>query len=490
MNEEKRQAAPPQSIRKNVALSTFYQILCIITPIITTPYITRVLGRGGVGIYSYTSANVMFFSLFAGLGTASYGTREIARCRDYPEERSRTFWEIELLTVCTSLASLLAYGVFLALAKEDRVYYAVLSLMIINTMMDIHWFFGGMEQFQYLVRQNTIFRLLGVVLLFVLVRKKEDLLIYIALMTVTNFLATLSMWLYLPRFLVKIDRKQLRIRRHFKETLIYFIPTIATSIYTVLDKTLIQAITHDTYQNAYYEEATKLVNVVKAVTFTSLNTVLGSRIAYLFKEERFEEIRERIADSINYIFFIGIGAAVGLVAVSVRFIPWYLGEEFRETVPVLILLSPVVIIVGISNCLGSQFFTPGGYRRESARYIIAGSCVNFCMNMIFIPHLGSIGAVIGTLVAETTITALYVRHDRGYLTVGQMLYYSWKKLIAAGCMFALIFMINRFVKSEFLSVILDIAAGGITYLLVLALLRDSFIERILFGKILHKRKRV
>lgn len=485
--QEAKQAAPKQSIRKNVALSTFYQILSIVTPIITTPYITRVLGRGGVGIYSYTSANEMFFSLFAGLGTASYGAREIARCRDYPGERSRTFWEIELLTVCTSLASLAAYGIFCGLAKDDRVYYAVLSLLIVNTMMDISWFFNGMEQFQYLVRQNTIFRLLGVVLLFVLVKKKDDLLIYVILMTSTNFLATLSMWLYLPRFLVRVDRKELRIRRHFKETLVYFIPTIATSIYTVLDKSLIQAITHDTHQNAYYEEATKLVNVVKAVTFTSLNTVLGSRISWLFKEEKYEEIRERIGDSINYIFFVGIGACAGLISVAGRFIPWYLGEEFRDTVRVLILLSPVVLIVGISNCLGTQFFTPAGYRKESARYIIAGSCVNFCMNLIFIPRLGSIGAVIGTLVAESTIAVLYVRHDRGYLTVRQMLFYGWKKVFAAGCMVLLIMGINHVVEKELLSVVLDVLLGGSAYVLILVLLKDSFIDRILFGKILRKR---
>ncbi|MDO4619782.1 MAG: flippase [Lachnospiraceae bacterium] len=461
-------------IRKNIALSTFYQILCIVTPLITAPYVSRVIGGKGIGIYSYTTSIQMYFSLFAALGTASYGNRTIARNRHDPYKRTILFWEIELLTVLTSTVMLAAWGVFLLFAPTYRIYFCVLTISLLNTMMDISWFYSGLEQFTYTVRQNTIFKLAGVILLFVLIKDENDLLLYILLMTGSHLLGTMSMWMYLPRFLIRIDRKELRVLRHLKETLVYFIPTIATSVYSVLDKTLIQWITHDPYQNGYYEQATKIINMVKSVTFTALNAVLSSRIAFLFKEKKYDEIRKRIDDSINYILFVGIGACFGLIGVADRFVPVFFGPGYEEVIPILQLLSPVVVIIGISNCLGSHYFTPAGLRSKSAKFIICGSVVNLCMNLMLIPRFKSIGAVIGTLAAESVITVLYLIFCDGYLTCRQLFERGWKKLTAGFLMLLAI----RFVTTHITGNVQALLAGilcGTLYLLILLLLKDSFL---------------
>ena len=149
-------------------------------------------------------------------------------------------------------------------------------------------------------------------------------------MSLTTLLGTMSMWIYLPKFLKKVKIKELKIVHHFKETLIYFIPTIATSIYTVLDKTLIGVITNNEKENGFYEQATKIINMTKALTFTSLNTVLGARISYLFVEEKMDEIRKRIDASINYIFLMGFGIMFGLMGVANRFVPAFFGSGYEE----------------------------------------------------------------------------------------------------------------------------------------------------------------
>ena len=143
------------SLKKNIMLSTFYQILKIVTPLITAPYVSRVLGVGKIGIYSYTSSIAMYFTLFGGLGTSTYGTREIARVRNDEQKRSQTFWEIEILSIITTMVSILVWGVFTMLNTKYRGYYAVLTFNLLAVMFDISWFYAGIERFQYTVGWNS-----------------------------------------------------------------------------------------------------------------------------------------------------------------------------------------------------------------------------------------------------------------------------------------------------------------------------------------------
>lgn len=472
------------SIKKNFILSTAYQLLLIVAPLVTAPYVARVLGPDRVGIYSATNSIQMYFSLFAALGTASYGAREISRARDDEAKRSKLFWEIELLTVATTLVILVIWGAWIAVAPEYKIYYLVLTLNLFNTMFDISWFFKGLEQFSYTVRQNTIFKLLGIVLLFVLIKDENDLALYIALMCCTSLFGTLSMWIYLPRFLVKVDRRSLRIWPHLRETLVYFVPTIATSVYTYLDKTLIYAIARNPSENGYYEEATKIVNLVKSVTFTSLNAVLEVRASYLFLEKKYGEIKEKIRECMDYILFMGIGACLGLIGIAERFVPLFFGESFRPVTPILMLLSPVVVIIGISNCIGSLYYTPAGLRKKSAGFIVIGAVINFCMNLLLIPRLGGLGAVAGTLIAETVITVLYMAFCDHYLTVGLLVKLGWKKLAAGVIMAPVVWWIGTKITGGFLSVVVQVLIGGSVYLIVLFLLHDSFLFEVAGQKVL------
>lgn len=463
------------SIKKNLILSTAYQILTMITPLITAPYVSRVLGADGVGIYSYTYSIETYFSMFAALGTVTYGAREIARNRDDKRTYSKLFWEIEILTILTTAVCLIAWGVWISINSQYRVYYVILTFYLLGTMFDISWFYTGLEQFKYTVTQNTIFKLIGIVALFVLVKDKSDVTWYTAIMSLSMLFGNISMWMYLPRFLVKVSFKNIEIKKHFRETLVYFIPTIATSIYTVLDKTLIGVITNDTNENGYYEQATKIINMAKAVTFTSLNSVLGSRISYLYTNNNIEEIKTRISQSIDYILFMGIGICFGLIGVSGNFVPLFFGEGYSPVVFLLRLLSPVVIIIGISNCLGSQYYTPAGYRAKSARYLIYGSVSNLLLNIILIPNFKSTGAVVATLFAESLITVLYIANSEKMISIIKIFKLSLKKILAAILMLIVIMCINRLMLNLFAKLVIQILVGGGVYVILLYIFRDSFV---------------
>ncbi len=467
---------PAPSVKKNVALSTAYQILILIVPFVTTPYISRVLGADGVGIYSFTNSIATYFTMFAALGTMSYGAREISRARDDRKFLSLLFWEIETLVCISSFVCLAIWLVWALLAPEYNIIYLILSMTLIGVVADISWFFTGLEQFKYIVLRNSIVKIVGVILLFVFIRDRSDLVLYIFIMALTNLLGSLTMWMYIPKMVDKIDWHSIKLKHHFKETLVYFVPTIATSIYTILNKVLLGFLGGDIRENGYYEQVTKITAIAQALTFASLNSVLGARIAYLFAENKIEEIRQRIDKSLHFILFAGLGITFGLIAIAPRFVPWFFGPEFPEAISLLQLLSPIVLIIGISNCLGTQFYTPAGLRKQSARYIIIGSLVNLLINITLIPYYGAKGAVIGSLMAEMVITTLYLWNCKGYMTIGQIARNGWRKCIAALLMFIIANYTVRSISNSTIAILTSIIVGALVYSIMLFMFKDQFVS--------------
>lgn len=462
------------SVKKNFALSTAYQILILAVPFVTTPYVSRVLGADGIGIYSFTSSIASYFTMLAALGTMSYGAREIARARDDRQLLSRLFWEIETLAVVSTMISIVIWTIWVLLAPEYNMIYLILTMTLLGTMTDISWFFTGLEQFKYIVIRNSIVKIVGVILLFIFIREKDDLTLYIFLMTLTNLLGALSMWMYIPKMVDKVEWRTLRIRNHFKETLVYFIPTIATSVYTILNKVLLGFMGGDIRENGYFEQATKIIIIGQTLTFTALNSVLGARIAYLFAENKIEEIHQRIEKSLNYILLVGLGLCIGLVAIAPRFVPWFFGPGYEPTIVLIQMLSPIVLIIGISNCLGSQYYTPAGLRKQSARYIVYGAIENLLLNIILIPYYGAKGAVIGSLAAEFTITVLYLYNCKGYMTLQQIVSCGWRKTIAGFVMFGVVWYICGVVCNATIAILSSIVVGSLVYAIILLLLHDRF----------------
>lgn len=467
------------SIKKNFIYSTFYQILTLVTPLITSPYISRVLGADGVGIYSYTNSLVTYFTMFAALGVSSYGNREIAQHRDNEKERSRLFWEIELLVISTTCLATIGWLALSVVYKSYSLYLLILTIQVIAVAFDISWFFGGLEQYSYIVVKNTICKLVSVILLFVCVKNRSDVWIYILILAGSTLAGNISTWTCLPKFLVKIEKNELCIKRHYKETLIYFIPTIASSVYTVLDKTMIGLITRSNSINGYYENATKIVNMAKAIAFTSLNSVLGSRISYLFANKKLDEIKSKIAFALDYILFMGIGSSLGIIGIAKQFVPWFFGVDFMATVPMLMMLSPIVVIIGISNCAGSLYYTPAGLRTTSTKFIITGSVINLILNSILIPLFSGYGAIIASITAEWAITVLYVRHSNGFMTTQMIAAKIWKKLIAGIIMLAVIFAVGKDKDASIVLTVMQVIAGVGVYCAMLFIMRDRFLSECL-----------
>ena len=462
-------------IKRNFILNTIFQVMRLLTPLVVTPYISRVLGVDGVGIFSYTYSVQYYFSIFAVLGTVGYGAREIARQRDDKEKLSCLFWEIWLLAVCTSLVSLSVWTILILCSGQYQIYYLILTFYVLAAMVDISWFYTGLEKFPVIVLRNIALRLTEVALVFLLVKKPEHLYIYFLIMAGGTFLGNVSLWGGMGKNLAKVRWREIRPFRHLKGTLVFFLPTIATSIYTVLDKTLIGLITKNTAENGAYEQATKIIDVAKAVSFVSLNTVLGPRSAYLFAQKKIDEAQNNLKSSLSFMLMLGVGMSCGIIGVADIFVPWFYGEGFEGVVLLLRCLAPIIVVITISNALGYQYYDPAGLRLKSAKYLVVGACCNLVLNCLLIPKFAGAGAVIGSVASEFVISALYLKNCDGYLRLGELIRMGWKKLAAGIVM--LVFLLYR--QNAYQPVVLDmvllVVQGVAVYFAMLIILQDSML---------------
>ena len=232
-----------QSITKNYLYNLSYQILTMFLPLIITPYISRVLGANNIGIYSYTLSVTTFFILFGSLGVALYGQREIAYHQNNKMKYSYIFWEVLILR-CISMAISLGiyYFTFGIGNNEYNIYYQILMFEIIGNIIDISWFFQGLEEFKKIIFRNALIKLISLLLIFIFVKRIEDLVIYFFIYVGSTFFGNLSLWLYIPQKIEKINLNKIRVGRHLKPTIALFIPQIAIQLYTILDKVMIGAI--------------------------------------------------------------------------------------------------------------------------------------------------------------------------------------------------------------------------------------------------------
>lgn len=476
-----------KSIKVNYLYNLIYQVFTLVTPLITAPYLARVLGADGIGLYSYTESVVSYFLLFAALGTATYGQREIAYVQDNRKERSRVFWETKLLNLVSAAAVLAVYYPF-ALMQENRALYLVFSLNILATMIDVSWFFQGLEEFGKIVLRNIIAKLIGIVFVFLFVKTKEDVVVYALGGLGVSFLGNLCMWFGIAKYIDRPDWKNMRPFKRLPEVLSLFLPTIATQIYTVLDKTMIGWITHSDVENGYYEQAIKLSRMVLMVV-TALGTVMIPRIGYHFERNETEQVQQYMYRGYRFVWLLGIPLCFGLIGVASSLVPWFYGDGYEKVVPLLWILSFLILAIGINNVTGLQYLVPTKRQNTFTLTVVIGAAVNFVLNAILIPRFASIGAAVASVIAEMTIAVVQIVIIRKELSPWKIVQPAWKYVISGGVMLTVVVLLNRCMAPSILETLLLACSGAVVYFAMLLILRDSFfIESVksVFGRFIKK----
>ena len=468
-----------KSVTKNYIYNLTYQILILILPLVTTPYISRILGAQNIGIFSFTTSISAYFILFGSLGIALYGQREIAYVQNNKQEYSKTFFEIVLLRILTIFISLIFfYFVFVIGNNDYKIYYKILVLEIVGNCLDISWFFQGLEEFKKTVIRNIFVRIISVLCIFTFVKHEGDLVIYFIIYTLSGILGNCTLWLYLPKYLTKINIKRLEIFKHLKPTIMLFIPQIAIQVYTLLDRTMLGFLESNISEVGYYEQSQKIIKILLAV-ITSMGTVMLPRISNNFANGEKESINEYIKKSFNIVFLLAFPMIFGIIPISQRFVPVFFGDGFEKVGLIMKVISPIILIIGMSNVVGMQYLLPTKRQKEFTISVICGAIINFVLNIILIMQFKSIGASIATVIAEITVVIVQIYFIRKEFDIKNIIKISKNYLISSIIMFIICTIVINFIYSNVISILIGVITGGVTYFICLLFLKDKFIIEII-----------
>lgn len=461
-------------IRKNYFYNLFTQLLVMVLPVVTTPYLSRVLGETNLGIYNYALSIVNFFILFGCVGLNVYGQREIAALGNDRVGRSRVFYELTILRAVTLTASIAVFVFVLLPRVEHPRVYEILGIELLGSLFDVGWYFQGREEFRMQSLRTVVTRIISVACVFLFVRDENDLEIFCLCYALSLFVGNFSLLPALRRELCAVPRGTLRFKQHLLPVLWMFLPQAAANVYTQLDRTMIGLLTHHNYAEVtYYSQAEKIVKLSLSV-ITAIGSIMLSRVAAVLAENDDARAKDYIQKSFRFMMLLACPMTAGIAAIAADFVPWFFGEGYEPVAPCLMLLSPLVFIISTSNILGTQYLLPARRMRDYTLSVVAGMAVNCCFNALLIPRWRAVGAVIATLIAETVVAAAQFVFLRG--TFSPKLFLPGLPYVpAAAVMGAAVWALSRLLPAKIYATALEAAVGAALYFGLLLLFRDRFL---------------
>lgn len=451
-----------------------YQVLFLIVPLITMPYISRALGPEGLGTYSYTNSIMSYFVLLGNLGIALYGSRQIAYVQTDKNKRSEIFWEITILKLITFCFSTFFLIIFLIIVNEYRILILAQGLALLSVAFDVSWYFIGIEDFKKTVIRNIIVKLATLVLIFMYVHKSSDLLLYILIMGGSTLIGNIVLvpFVFEQVNLPKINR--INVLHHLGPVILLFLPQVATQIYLVVNKTMIGKM--DSIEAVGFFSSSDTLVRLALTAVSSVSAVLMPRIANLIAQNDKKSIEKYMKKSFEFINFLSLPMMCGLIAIAPKFIPLFLGEKFKIVSQLIIIESPVIILISWSIAITNQYLIPAKMNREYTLSTVIGAVVNIIMNIIFIKEWGVYGAVVATLISEIFVIMYLIYSVRHIFNISNMIFSnSWKYALSAMFMLFFILFIDHLLVSSIYAVMLEIGLGIVIYLGFLLCLKGTIL---------------
>lgn len=458
---------------KNFIYNIIYQLFTFLVPLLTIPYISRVLGADKIGIYSYTYSIVYYFMMFSMLGINNYGAREIAKNSESKEKLSKTFFSIYSIQLTLSLIMILLYVIFvLFFSPEYKTIQIIQIFFLLSCVFDINWFFFGLEEFKITVFRNIAIKIASLILIFIFVKKANDLYLYTTIMSVSTLVSQLYLWMFIKNRIKKVKLNKNDIFKNIKPIMILFIPILAYSIYRVMDKTMIGSISN-TVELGFYENAEKIVSIPLSIV-TALGTVMMPYMSKV-KENEFEK---SILDSFRLVFFLVFPCIIGLIVVAEDFSLFFFGKEFIKSSYIMIALSPTVVFGGVTNVIRTNYLIPKSKDKIYVSSTLLGAFINLVLNIIFIPKLGAFGACIGTIITEFFIMFYQIMKTKDTINYVNVATNIIPFILKALCMGILIYCIGYILHNIISRLIVQVLLALIIYIT----LNINYIKNDFFAK--------
>lgn len=457
-----------RSIKRNFFYSASYQVLNILVPLVTTPILARTIGAEGNGIFSYTQSIANYFVLFAQLGITNYGVREIARCEDDRDLRSRKFADMFAMNLgwgCVVVGVYVAYSLTFGFSYMPITF--IWLCWVGGSVLDATWLLNGCEEFKIPMIRSVCTRIAGMAAIVLFVRSESDVWIYVSAIAVPFLLNALLVLPFIQRY-VDVCRPTLQgAVSHLRPNLVLFVPVVAVSLYTLLDKVMLGALGSMT-QAGLYDYAEKVSKMPLAVV-TALGAVVLPRMTEVIAAGRREEARALVSTTMWFMECVSIALCFGIVAVANEFVVLFFGEGFGECVPLMSVLSVIIPLISATNVIGIQYLVPSGRDRQYTVSVLFGAAVNVVINALFIPSFGAMAAAVATVAAELTVLAAQTLMVRGELGLARVWGSVVPFVVIGAAMFAVVRLVVGIMGAGAATVyglVVEVLVGMLVYLVL------------------------
>lgn len=462
-------------IIKNFLYNASYQIFLLLIPLLTTPYLARVLGPHGVGINSYTNSVMQYFVIFGCLGTNLYANRKIAFVRDDRKKLSNTFWEIFILRVIMLTISFITFMLFIFLThSEYKIYYIAQSVTIIATVLDVSWFFMGIENFSVTVIRNFVVKIMTLASIFIFVKSANELFLYILIISLSLLFGNMTMIPSLKKYVLKPSVKSLNIKKHLLPSLSLFVPEVATQIYLVLNKTMLGIIV-SVQASGFYDQSDKIVKVILAIV-TATGTVMLPHVANAFINGNKSKTKEYLYDCFSIVTMISVPLFMGVAAVSNKLVPLFFSNKFISVTPLLEIESIVILLIAWSNAIGVQYLLPTNQTKKYTESVIMGSIANLLLNFPLILLCGTLGAIFATVLSECVVTVYQLYSIKSQISFKSLFNGIYKYILSGTIMFVVIHVLNNLLPPTWGYLVVEVIVGAFVYILFTIILKANFFK--------------
>lgn len=450
-----------------------------IFPLITFPYVSRVLLPVGTGKVAFATSIVSYFSMVGMLGIPTYGIRACAKVRDDRDELSKTVQEIMVINSVAMGLSLFVYIISIILVPrmaQDKVLFMINIATLVFNLIGCDWLYKALEQYSYITIRSILLKLVSLVLMFLMVHQKSDYVIYGAITILASVGSNFFNFINLRRFLHLKWYPNMNLSQHIKPIFSFFMMTIATTVYTNLDSVMLGFMKGDEAVG-YYNAAVKIKTILVSLV-TSMGAVLLPRLSFYIKEGKTKEFKELTVRSLQFVYFVSIPLWVYFSVFAKEGIYFLSGDAYTGSILPMQIIMPTLFFIGISNLLGIQILVPMDRENDVLKSVSLGAIVNLIINAIFIPRFGASGAAFGTLVAEFFVTSyqIYVLRDFLKETVANVKLY--KNIISTLLATILVLIANTLfisnISSLFMVLVISAIIFGMIYGLVGLLLKEEF----------------
>lgn len=394
------------SIQYNFIMNFILTASSLLFPLITFPYVSRIILPVGTGKVAFATSTVAYFTMAAMLGIPTYGIRAVARNRDDPVKLALTLKELLTINLIMSVISYAAFFVCLFLVPQmarEKTLMLVTSSAIILNVVGVNWFFQGLEEYSYITWVSVLFKVISVVTMFLFVRAKQDYIWYGVMTVLSSYGSGLVNLFRARRWLAPASGHAMNLRIHMKPVFIFFAMTVATTVYTNLDTVMLGFMKND-HDVGIYNAAIKIKTLLVTLV-TSLGQVLLPRLSAYVSQGRQDEFHGLVAKAISFVLLFSVPVSLFCMVYARPVILLLSGSSYLPAVVPMVVLMPTLILIGLSNITGIQVLIPTGREKLVMMTVTAGAVTDLVLNLALIPGLGCTGAAFGTLAAETVVTA-------------------------------------------------------------------------------------